>query len=488
MYIGIDLGTSGVKIIVIDSEQTCVASASVPLVVFRPQPGWSEQDPNHWWDATCKAMDLLKTSHPAVIAQVRAIGLSGQQHGATLLDKKGHVLRPAILWNDQRAYEECDLLLNRVPNAHQITGNLIMPGFTAPKILWVKKHEPAIFEQIASILLPKDYLRYKMTGDFATDLSDASGTSWVDVAHRQYSCEMIQATEITQQQLPKLFEGSEITGTVLPEIAKLWGIPENCVVVGGGGDNAASAISMGIVEPETAFLSLGTSGVYFVSDNQYRPNPSEGMHTMCHCLPNLWHEMTVHLSAASSLAWLSHVLQKSDLGQMLEIAATHVYGNTPIFLPYLSGERTPHNDPFARGVFFGLNHDTHEAELTQAVLEGVAFSFADGQQAIINSGIQPKDISVVGGGARSQYWGKILASVLKKPLIYRKQADVGGAFGAARLALFAIMGGNLRSVFAPPAVDHIIEPQDEWVTAYEKKYLLFRKVYQQLYPLFRQQE
>lgn len=484
MYLGIDLGTSGVKMIIIDDNQNQVASSQAELTVSRPHVGWSEQNPLDWWQATENAIALLKKSHPQYLAKIRAIGLSGQQHGATLLDKTGEPLRPAILWNDQRSFKECEILLQRVPKALHITGNLIVPGFTAPKILWVKENEPEVFNKIAHILLPKDYLRFKMTGDYASDLSDASGTCWVEVGHRRYSEEMIAATEITSAQLPKLFEGSEITGKIKPEIAKAWGIAKDCVVVAGGGDNAASAVSMGVVTSGSAFLSLGTSGVYFVADHQYQPNPSQGLHTMCHCLPNLWHEMTVHLSAASCLTWLSHVLNKKNVNALIEEAEKHINKNTPIFLPYLSGERTPHNDAFARGAFLGLNFNTTEAELVQAVLEGVAFAFADGQEAIIAAGIEPKQVSVVGGGARSHYWGKILASVLRHPLIYRKQAEVGGALGAARLAWLAIHGGDPAKVFLPPEIDHVIEPIDAWVSYYEKKLQLFREAYQQLKPLF----
>ncbi len=484
-YLGIDLGTSGVKVLLMDERQTPIATAQQELIVSRPQPLWSEQDPNAWWEATVHAMQMLKKNHAEKLAQVRAIGLSGQQHGATLLDKNNEVLRPAILWNDQRSFKECELLLQRVPNAHQITGNLIYPGFTAPKILWVKQHEPEVFKHIAKILLPKDYLRLKITGDFASDLSDASGTCWVDVAKRKYSTEMIEATEILITQLPKLFEGSEVTGTLKPEIADDFGLAEDCVVVAGGGDNAASAISMGVVTTGAAFLSLGTSGVYFVADDQYRPHPKAGMHTMCHCLPNLWHEMNVHLSAASCLTWLSQLLNKSDITELFSDAKQHIRKNTPLFLPYLTGERSPHLDPHAKGVFFGLNPDTKTSDLAQAVLEGVAFAFADGQQAMLNAGIEPKEISVVGGGARSRYWGKILASALKRPLLYRKQAEVGGALGAARLAFFAIHGGDPVKVFSPPPLEEVIEPDETLMSKYEQQIKLFQSIYQNLKPLFK---
>ncbi len=484
MYIGIDLGTSSVKVILIDENQKLIASSDAALKVMRSKPLWSEQNPEDWWLATCSAIQQIKTQHAAALKKVKAFGLSGQQHGATLLDHANRPLRPAILWNDGRAHQQCQQLLSRVPNAPEITGNLIMPGFTAPKILWVKEHEPDIFNKIHKILLPKDYLRWKITGDYATDLSDASGTSWLDVKERRWSKVMIDATEITEKHLPRLFEGTEVTGKILPRIADDWGIAEGAIVVAGGGDNAASAISMGIIQPGQAFLSLGTSGVYFIADNAYRPNPKETLHTMCHCLPNRWHEMSVHLSAASCLTWIGNIVQQADFEKLIALAKQHQPNHTPLFLPYLTGERTPHNNPNAMGVFFGLTAETGPAELVQAVLEGVAFAFGEGQQVIANAGVQIQEVNVIGGGAKSHYWGEILASVLNRTLTYRSQASIGGAFGAARLGWYSQQQMDPVTAFPSPPIEHMINPVTLLQERYEKKQVLFRQLYQQLETSF----
>lgn len=484
MYLGIDLGTSSVKIVVIDDQQELIAAADQELQVSRPRPLWSEQDPRDWWQATQSAVAVLRKNHPEALAKIRAIGLSGQMHGATLLDKNNQPLRPAILWNDGRSAPQCQTLLERVPQALQITGNMIMPGFTAPKLLWVAEHEPQLFAQIHKVLLPKDYLRLEMTGVYATDLSDASGTMWLDVGKRLWSSAMLNATNLTEQQMPELFEGTEVTATLLPAIAAEWGVPPNTPVVAGGGDNAASAISMGVTEPGQAFLSLGTSGVYFVADDQYRPNPKETLHTFCHCLPGRWHEMSVHLSAASCLDWLGKILGKPDTGTLTELAKQHDPAHTPLFLPYLSGERTPHNDPLARGAFVGLTHSTGPAELAQAVLEGVAFAFVEGQQVIAHAGVSIKTVAVIGGGARSAYWGKILATALQRDLVYRRQAAVGAAYGAARLAWYSQHQGEFTHAFPTPAIEHIINPVTSDYPCYQHKQSQFSQLYRSLKPLF----
>lgn len=291
-----------------------------------------------------------KKSHAKELAQVKAIGLSGQMHGATLLDKNDKVLRPAILWNDGRSAEQCQQLEAQLPEVIKITCNRVMPGFTAPKVLWVKQHEPEIFKQIAKVLLPKDYLRLQISGDYASDMSDSSGTSWFDVKKRCWSKEILQACGLTEQQMPILYEGTEITGKILPAIAQQWGVSENTLIAAGGGDNAAGAVSMNVIQSGTAFLSLGTSGVYFVSNDSCQPNPEHGVHTFAHCLPNTWHSMNCHLSAANCLTWLAE-LTNSDLKKLIHNTEHHQQSEPLFFLPYLSGERSPHNNPYARGAF-----------------------------------------------------------------------------------------------------------------------------------------
>lgn len=485
MYLGIDLGTSSIKFVLLDEKQNIVAQTSQSLTVSQPQPLWSEQDPHEWQQALHRGIFELKKINNKEFSTLKAIGLSGQQHGAVLLNSAGKVLRPAMLWNDGRAFQECDTLAKRVPNYLDILGNRIMPGFTAPKVEWVAQHEPDIFKQIHKIVLPKDYLRFVMTNEFATDVSDASGTAWLNINSRRWSDEMLSATHLTEKNMPALFEGSEITGKIAPAIAAEWGISPDVVVAGGGGDNPAGAISVNVIQSGSAFLSLGTSGVYFVSSRQYRANPADGLHTFCHCLPNYWHYMSVHLSAASSLTWLADILKETNIEKLIqEVESNPVQKNNVIFLPYLSGERTPHINSHAQAVFFGMRHSTTRADLTRAVLEGVAFAFADGQDAIQNAGVQINDVAVVGGGAKSEYWGSILASVLQRPLVYRQHRDVGAALGAARLALLAVNPSDPEKAFELPPIENIVQPKRELQDYYLEKREVFRKLYQQTKELF----
>lgn len=484
MYLGIDLGTSGVKAVLVDDDQTVLDQANAPLEVSRPRPLWSEQDPDSWWGATCAVISDLKARRPSEMGAVRGIGLSGQMHGATLLDAEHKVLRPAILWNDGRSAAECAELERRVPDSRRITGNLAMPGFTAPKLLWVAHHEPEIFSQVAKVLLPKDYVRLRMTGDCASDMSDSAGTLWLDVAHRRWSGEMLAATGLPESAMPALFEGSRATGTLCAEIAAEWGVPASAVVAGGAGDNAAGAAGVGVVAPGAAFLSLGTSGVLFVSNAGYAPNPEQAVHAFCHCLPDTWHQMSVILSAASCLSWLSGVLGVEVAALMEEAAAADRDTGNLVFLPYLTGERTPHNDPNAMGVFFGLTAATGRADMTRAVLEGVAFAFADGQAALQAAGTEIGQMSVIGGGARSQFWGEILASALGRPLTYHKGGEVGPAFGAARLGRLAATGEDPMTICTRPAVDLVVDPNPDLYDGYQVKLSRYRELYRVLKDQF----
>jgi xylulokinase len=345
MYLGIDLGTSAVKALLADDAQRVVAEASAPLSVSRPRPLWSEQDPEAWWQAAAAAIAQLRARAGAALAAVTGIGLSGQMHGATLLDRHDHVLRPAILWNDGRSGAECAELERRAPRVRDVTGNLPMPGFTAPKLLWVAAHEPAIFRQVARVLLPKDYLRLRLSGERVSEMSDAAGTLWLDVGRRRWSVEMLAATGLHEEAMPRLVEGSAVSGTLRREVAEDWGLRGGIPIAGGAGDNAAGAVGVGVITPGAAFLSLGTSGVYFVAGDRFAPNPNGGVHAFCHCLPATWHQMSVILSAASCLTWIATVTAARDEAALL--AEVEAADREPgvIFLPYLSGERTPHNDP-----------------------------------------------------------------------------------------------------------------------------------------------
>jgi xylulokinase len=367
----------------------------------------------------------------------------------------------------------------------RITGNIAMPGFTAPKLLWVAAHEPELFARVARVLLPKDYLRLRMTGAAASDMSDSAGTLWLDVGRRAWSPEVVSATGLPLSAMPDLFEGSAPTGTLRAEVAQAWGIPADAVVAGGAGDNAAGAAGVGVITPGAAFLSLGTSGVLFVSNERFRPNPDRGVHAFCHCLPATWHQMSVILSAASCLAWIATVTGAADEGALLaEIEGADRDAVSPVFLPYLSGERTPHNDPTALGVFFGLGHETTRADLGRAVLEGVAFAFADGQDVLIEAGTTIASISVIGGGARSALWGQILASVLGRRLTYHHGGEVGPAFGAARLGRLAATAEDPAAVCTRPPVGAVIEPAPRLQEIYARKLPLYRQLYERLKPAF----
>lgn len=487
MYLGIDLGTSAVKAVLVDDANAVVGQASASLEVSRPHPLWSEQDPEAWWTAANAAVAELRETCAKDWDRVKSVGLSGQMHGATLLDAKDAVLRPCILWNDGRSAAECARIEAAVPNSREITGNLAMPGFTAPKVLWVREHEPDSFKQIAKVLLPKDYLRLRMTGEYAGEMSDSAGTLWLDVAARAWSPAMLEATGLDTSHMPKLFEGSEATGTLRKEVAEAWGLGE-IPVAGGGGDNAAGAAGVGVIKPGDAFLSLGTSGVLFVSNESYLPNPEGGVHTFCHCIPDTWHQMAVILSAASCLSWVTALTGATSEAVLLEEVEAR-YGADPKtadveFLPYLSGERTPHNNPNAKGVFFGLTHETDRAALGQAVLEGVAFAFADGLQSLRDAGTEMGGISVIGGGARSRYWGRILASALELPMTYRSGGEVGPAYGAARLARLAVTGENPAEVCTAPPVAEVVEPDATLTGHYRARLERYRALYRNLRELY----
>ncbi|MEA3178518.1 MAG: xylulokinase [Gammaproteobacteria bacterium] len=482
MYLGIDIGTSGVKAVLVDDSGAIVGQSSAPLVVDRPQPGFSEQDPESWWQATVSAVIGLPKD---LRAAVRAVGLSGQMHGATLLDSRDQPLRPAILWNDGRSALECGEIERREPNSRAITGNIMMPGFTAPKLAWVAKHEPLTFQRTAHVLLPKDYVRLKLTGEKVSDMSDASGTAWLDVGRRDWSDAMLAATGLTRSHMPRLVEGTEPSGSITAAVADQLQIPR-VVVAGGGGDNAASAVGLGVVAPGEAFLSLGTSGVLFVVTDRFRPNPDRAAHAFCHCLPNRWHQMSVMLSAASCLDWAARLTGHTDLPRLVEAAQARGVGRqSPFFLPYLSGERTPHNDPHARGVFFGIRSDTDSVELVVAVLEGVALAFADGLDVLLEKEGTIDTISVTGGGARLPYWGQLLAASLNRPLTYRVGGEVGAALGAARLGRLALEASQSQAdICVAPPIDRVVQPDAGLSSLLATRRRTFTRLYRDLKNIF----
>ncbi|WP_421414695.1 xylulokinase [Serratia plymuthica] len=482
MYIGIDLGTSGVKIILLGEQGQLLASQSEALPISRPHPLWSEQAPQDWWHATDRAMLALGKQHS--LQQVKAIGLSGQMHGATLLDDRQRVLRPAILWNDGRSAAQCQALERAVPQSRNITGNLMMPGFTAPKLLWVQQHEPHLFSQIDKVLLPKDYLRWCMTGEFAGDMSDAAGTGWLNVAQRDWSDEMLAACGLSRRHMPQLFEGNQITGQTHTELARRWGMPP-VPVVAGGGDNAAGAIGVGLYQAGQAMLSLGTSGVYFAVSDGFLSNPASAVHSFCHALPDTWHLMSVTLSAASCLDWVCKLTNVDSVATLLRNVEQAPPAEAPLwFLPYLSGERTPHNNPNAKGAFWGLTHQHGPNDLARAVLEGVGFALADGMDVLHASGLQPSSITLIGGGARSPFWRQMLADISGQRLEYRTGGDVGPALGAARLAQIALNPQRPLSHLLPELpLEQLHEPDAECHRHYAARRSTFRELYTCLLPL-----
>ena len=400
-------------------------------------------------------------------------------HGAVLLDAAGEPLRPAILWNDTRCAQECAELEEMAPELHQVAGNLAMPGFTAPKLLWVRRHEPQNFSRLATVLLPKDYLRFKMTGKKISDMSDSAGTLWLDVGKRDWSDALLEKCELSRAAMPALVEGCEVSALLEPAVAQRWGLNPSVIVAGGGGDNAVSAIGVGAVSPGDAFISLGTSGVLFVVTDAYRPAPQSAVHAFCHVLPNLWHQMSVMLSAASCLQWFCRLVGVTELALLEEIAqlSDAEKASAPMFLPYLSGERTPHNDPCARGMFWGLTHSSQRALMGYAVLEGVSFGIADGLRVLQESGTQIEQCSLVGGGARSPFWAQLLADILAMPVVTHKGGETGGALGAARLACLAA-GKPLASVCEKPEVYKTWRSDPARHRALMTRYQQFNALYQ----------
>ncbi len=485
MYLGIDIGTSEVKALLLSESHKVIATAGATLYVSRPHPGHSEQDPASWWTATCIALKALQEKHPAEYAAVKAIGLSGQMHGAVLLDQADQVLRPAILWNDTRCALECQEMMAALPSAAQLAGSLIMPGFTAPKLRWVARHEPQIFAQVAKVLLPKDYVRLMLTGEHITDLSDASGTAWLDVAKRAWSPELLLLSGLTQAQMPRVVEGSAPGGQLSANVAAQLGLQVGMVVAGGAGDNASSAVGMGAVHAGEGFLSLGTSGVLFVVTPRFAPNAASATHAFCHAVPQTWHQMSVMLSAASCLQWAKQALGAASESELEAKAAALSFeerASAPLFLPYLSGERTPHNDAVTRGSLHGLSHSSDQAALAYAVIEGVTFGLTDGLNALKKAGSNVTRLSLVGGGARSAFWAQQLASSLNVEIVTHAESTAGGALGAARLGWLAT-GASVPDVCTRPGVTHSYQPDANEQAFLAPRYAKFQALYPALKAL-----
>ena len=475
MYIGLDLGTSGLKAVLINDAQSIVAEATAPLEAVRPEPGWSEQAPATWLDAADAVMQSLKSQ--TSLSSVKAIGLSGQMHGATLLDANDNVLRPCILWNDTRSAVEA-AAMDADPQFRAITGNIVFPGFTAPKLAWGKTHEPDIFAATARVLLPKDYLRLWLTGEPVSEMSDAAGTSWLDVGARDWSDDLLAATDMGREHMPRLVEGSQASGQLREGVAPPFGLRAGIPVAGGAGDNAASAVGVGVARPGEGFVSLGTSGVLFAAADGYAPDPATALHTFCHALPGQWHQMGVILAATDALAWYGRMVGADPATLTGELGTPQGPGRS-LFLPYLGGERTPHNDAKVRGAFIGLAHETDRAAGTRAVLESLAYAFRDTQEAMKATGTALNSLIAVGGGAASPYWLQTIATVLGLPVSVPAQGDFGAAFGAARLGLMAAGDGG-PAVATPPDIAHTYDPDTGLSAAFDDAYGRYRATYQAL--------
>jgi xylulokinase len=468
MFIGLDLGTSGLKGILIDDRQRVLAEATAPLAVSRLHDGWSEQSPADWIAAAESVLDQLATHS---LSGVQGIGLSGQMHGATLLDASDQVLRPCMLWNDTRAHEEAGEMDND-PMFRRIIGNVVFPGFTAPKVAWVRRNEPAVWDRIAKILLPKDYLRFWLTGDYVSDMSDSSGTAWFDTGRRAWSDSLLTACDLTTAQMPRLVEGSVPTGALRDALAARWGLPKGVVIAGGGGDNAASGIGVGVVKAGDAFVSLGTSGVLFAANDGYQPDPASAVHTFCHALPDAWHQMGVILAATDALNWYAGLVGEDASTLTRDLGPLRAPRKT-VFLPYLGGERTPINSPTMRGAFIGLEHATDRQAATRAVLEGVTFAFRDCRDVLAATGTKLETLLAVGGGSKSDYWLAAIATALDIPLQVPVAGDFGGAFGAARLAIMAATGAG-ADIATMPKIDRVIRPDPALKDAFDAGHARFR--------------
>lgn len=485
-FIGVDIGTTSVKLIAIDEHGTVVKSVSKEYPIYFPKPLWSEQNPEDWWQQTLEGLkELLAGLNKD---EVKALSFSGQMHGMVALDKNDQVIRPAILWNDQRTEDECKYLNEEIgqKTISDWTGNLALTGFTAPKVLWLKKNEPVNFAKVSKIMLPKDYIAYKMSGVFATDMSDASGTLYLDVKNRTWSKPMLELLGITESQLPKLYESYEEVGTLKLDVAKELGLSEKVKVVIGGGDQAVAAVGGGVVKAETCSLSLGTSGVVFASTKDFFVDEKNSLHSFCHA-NGKFHLMGVTLAAAASLKWWVEEVNKSeDFDGLLDEAKDADIDDHVFYLPYLMGERTPHNDPNCRGTFIGMNMTHQRKHLTRAVLEGVAFSLRDTFEIMKSMGINTPVISINGGGAKSKLWCEIIAEVLNVTVV-KLNANEGPAYGAAILA--AVGDGLFNSV--EEACDSFIkitdsiEPNQAHVELYNKKYEKFKAIYPATKDLFK---
>jgi xylulokinase len=473
-YLGIDLGTTALKAVISDGRSRILAEASVPVPISHPKPGWSEQDPTDWWRALQTACRKLKPH----LSKVNAIGFSGQMHGLVLLDKMQKPLRPAILWNDARAAAEATELNQRHPDLAAIAGVRAMASFFAPKLVWMQKNEPRCWARVKHILAPKDYLRFLLTSEYATDPVDASGMWLCDVAKRDWSTKILEACGTPRDLMPPILEAPAVAGTLSALAAKALGLPNGILVVTGTGDAAASCLGLGLVNPGDGVISIGTSAQIIVTKDSHVPAAAQNIHAFCHGVPERWFQMAALLNGASPLAWLGTALGKKNLASLTAPIAQQMKSKSGVmFLPYLNGERTPHDDPHAKGAFIGLDHRTGPTELARAVMEGVALSLADCYDILNQTGTVPERLLIIGGGTKSSLWMKMIASALGRDLLLAEAGEYGASLGAARLARMGPTGEPAEDVCQFPRHTKRISPHPLWQQRYKEQLQDFRRLY-----------
>ncbi len=474
-YLGIDLGTSGLRALLVDDEGAPIGATERHYDVSNPHAGWSEQDPADWIAALEGAVDEMRATYPA-FASLRGIGVAGHMHGATLLDKSGAVLRPCILWNDTRSQAQA-ARLDQTPDIRALSGNIVFPGFTAPKLDWVRVHEPDVFDKVAKVLLPAAYLNFYLTGDYVADMSDSAGTSWLDTGQRDWSDRLLEAGHMRRDQMPRLVEGAQAAGDLRQDLRMRWGLDGPVTIAGGAGDNAAAACGIGAMAEGQGFVSLGTSGVLLAARDGYAPAPETAVHTFCHAVPQRWYQMGVMLSATDSLNWFGRITgcTPADLTQAL---GQELRGPAKLrFLPYLSGERTPLNDADIRGGFTGIETTTSRDDMTRAVLEGVAFGLCDNLAALRATDARIDALIAIGGGMQSRYWARLIATVLNVPLQLPSDGEFGAALGAARLAISAVTDGAPDDIMTKPELRETVEPDQSLVPHFAESYARFKASY-----------
>jgi xylulokinase len=483
-YLGVDCGTSAVKVVVVDDGERLIASGESVYRPDHPRPLWSEQDPEVWRAAMFAAIGDLRTQAPRAIAGLRGIGFSGQMHSAVLLGRDDRPVRPAMLHNDTRAFAEARELDEKHPELAAIVGVKPMAGFTAPKLMWLARHEPGISAGVASVLLPKDYLRFMLTGEKRSDMSDAAGTWWLDEARRRWSAAALAASGVEPSLVPPLAEGSHASAALRPAIADALGLPRDVVVAGGGGDAAVGAVGLGAIRPGDAFISLGTATQLIVASDVYRAAPEKLVHSFAHALPGRWYRMAAMLNGAGALAFAARLVG-AEVAELEREASENYRGpHELLFLPYLSGERTPHDDPHARGVVFGLSPSSSRVDLTRAVMEGVAFTLAEAGDSLAEAGDSLSRVGLIGGGAKSALWTRMIAAALGREIVRYRGGETGPAFGAARLARLAVTGESADALCKAPEILDVTSPEPALADAFAKRRERFASLYRALKPEF----